>query len=275
MIDGFDYKEPACPLCGGKEFYNPELSPAAGRIPVKRIMEKTDGFYKKNDLAGAAAHLEYWLEEARALNDKNGELSVINELLGVYRKTANTEKGTDAAENALSLIEELDLSGSVSAATIILNVATLFKAFGKADKAVPLYEKVQKIYDGNLKPNDPLKAGLYNNFALALADVGETEKAEKLYLSAIEIMENAENGKIDAAISYINLAHLYDAQKTPKDKITDCLFKAYNLLCDEKNPQDSYLAFVYSKCYPSFGYFGYAKIAEELKNLSEKLYERS
>ena len=275
MIDPADYKEPACPLCGGKEFYNPELSDASGRIPVKRIMEKTDGFYKTNDLAGAESHLTYWLKEAETLRDKNGELSVINELLGVYRKKSEKERGLTSAKRAIKLIDELGLSGTVSAATVMLNVATLFKAFNKPKDAVSLYEKVEKIYDENLEDTDPLKAGLYNNFALALADIGEDEKAEKMYFSAIKIMENAENGKIDAAISYINLAHLYDGQKNTKDKITDCLFKAYNLLFDESNEENSYLAFVYSKCYPSFGYFGYAKIAEELKNISEKIYERS
>ena len=60
MIDEFDYKEPSCALCGGKEFYNPELATAKGRIPVKRIIEKADEYYNKNDLASAKRHLEYW-----------------------------------------------------------------------------------------------------------------------------------------------------------------------------------------------------------------------
>ena len=61
MIDPFDYKEPACALCGGKEFYAPDENAPAGRIPVKRIMAKLDESFNRNDMAEAGRLLEYWL----------------------------------------------------------------------------------------------------------------------------------------------------------------------------------------------------------------------
>ncbi len=275
MIDPIDYKEPACALCDGKEFYNPELSEAKGRIPVKRVMEKTDSFYAKNDLDGAMSHLEFWLKEAESFNDKNGELSVLNELLGVYRKKGEKEKGLFTIDRAIKTVKCLQMENTTSAATVLLNAATAFKAFGAPESAIPLYEDALKIYNEKLDKNDPLVAGLYNNYALSLIDVGEKKKAEELFYKAIKIMENAENGYPDAAISYINLAHLYENYGNDKNKITDCMFKAYNLLCDENNDKNPYLAFVYDKCYPSFGYFGYTRIAEELKKESEEIYARS
>ena len=42
MIDPFDYKEPACATCGGKEFYSPDKDAPAGRIPIRRVIEKAD-----------------------------------------------------------------------------------------------------------------------------------------------------------------------------------------------------------------------------------------
>lgn len=48
-IDEFDYKEPACATCGGKEFYYPETE-THGTIPVKRIIEKEDEFCHKTIL---------------------------------------------------------------------------------------------------------------------------------------------------------------------------------------------------------------------------------
>lgn len=84
-IDEFDYKEPACATCGGKEFYYPETE-THGMIPVERIIEKEDEFLSRNDLASAEKLLRYWLDEAKALNDKRGELVVTSELTGFSEK---------------------------------------------------------------------------------------------------------------------------------------------------------------------------------------------
>ena len=274
MIDEFDYKEPSCALCGGKEFYNPELATAKGRIPVKRVIEKADEYYNKNDLAGAKRHLEYWEKEAVALNDLNGELSVINELLGLYRKNGDDGNAIRVIERALILIEKLELKGTVSGATVYLNAATTYKAVGKADKALPLYEKTLAIYNANLDKTDERFGGFYNNYALALTDAGDYKKAEECYFNAIKVMEKAENGKPDTAITYVNLAHLYE-QAGKTEKITDCLFKAYDLLNDESNIKNGYYAYVLDKCAPSFKYFGYDKIANDMKKESKEIYERS
>lgn len=274
MIDEFDYKEPSCALCGGKEFYNPELAVAKGRIPVKRVIEKADEYFNKNDLAGAKRHLEFWEKEAHALNDLNGELSVVNELLGLYRKNGDIENAMRVIERALFLTENLDIKDTVSGATVYLNLATTYKAFEKAEKALPFYEKTLTIYSEHLNEYDEKFGGFYNNYALALTDCKQYDKAENCYFSAIKVMEKAEHGKPDLAITYVNLAHLYETENAP-DKITDCLFKAYGLLNDEANIKNGYFAYVLSKCAPSFKYFGYDKIASDFEKESKEIYERS
>lgn len=274
MIDEFDYKEPSCALCGGKEFYNPELAEAKGRIPVKRVIEKADEYFSKNDLAGAKRHLEYWETEAKALHDLNGELSVVNELLGLYRKNGDKENALRVIDRALFLVENLGISDTVSAATVYLNAATTYKACGKFELALPLYEKTLKIYSENLDASDERFGGFYNNYALALADAKEFDKAEKCYLNAIKVMEKVKNGKPDLAITYVNLAHLYENTEKA-EKITDCLFTAFNLLSDESNVKNGYYAYVLEKCAPSFAYFGYDKIANDMKKESKDIYERS
>ncbi len=274
MIDEIDYKEPSCALCGGKEFYNPELATAKGRIPVKRVIEKVDEYYNKNDLMGAKRHLEYWEKEANALNDFNGELSVVDELLGLYRKNGDNENALRVLERALILVDKLELKDTVSGATVYLNAATTYKAVGKADKALPLYEKTLAIYTANLDESDVRFGGFYNNYALALTDAGEFDKAEQCYLSAIKVMEKAVGGKPDLAITYVNLAHLYDTANKA-EKITDCMFTAYNLLNDEENVKNGYYAYVLSKCAPSFKYFGYDKIASDFFKEAKEIYERS
>ncbi len=278
MIDGFDYKEPSCALCGGKEFYYPDKDAPTGRIPVGRIIERLDDFLGKNRTAEARAHLEYWAKEAEALRDKQGELTVVNELIGVYRKAGEQELAFSACDRALEIIGLLSAEASPSAATVYLNIATAYKAFGKAASALPLYEKTLEIYRKHYDETNPIFAGLYNNFALALVDEKEFGRAEELYKKAAAVLESERNlqsephAKPDAAITYVNLAHLYYDTGKPKDTITDCMFKAYGLLTDETVAQNGYLAFVYEKCYPSFEFFGYELVAKELKEKSEALY---
>lgn len=275
MINGEDYKEPSCALCGEKEFYNPDKNEVKGRIPVMRIVEKVNAFFDKNDFCGAGNLLEYWEKEANELGDKNGELSIESELLGFYRKTGKKEKAENACNRAIELISELGLLGTVSAATVFLNIATVKKAFGEPETAVYYYENALTIYNDKLDKNDARFAGLYNNFALALVDLKRFKEAEKLYLSAIEIMKNTEKGQPDCAISYVNLAHLYLDKGESKDKIEDCLFNAYNLLNDEKTAQNGYTAYVLEKCAPSFGFFGFNLIENEFNKKSKELYERA
>lgn len=274
MLNEEDYKEPACALCGGKEFYNPELSSAKGRIPVKRIIEKADEFYNKNDLSGAKRLLEFWQKEALSLGDENGELSVVDELLGLYRKNGEKDAAFNAINRAFELLDALKLKDTASGATIMLNAATTMKAFGKAKEAIPVYRDALKIYNARLEKGDVRFGGFYNNYALALADAGEFSAAEDCYLKAVAVMEKAENGKPDAAITYVNLAHLYDGRES-REKITDCLFKAHTLLSDEENVKNGYFAYVLSKCAPSFKYFGYAKLADDMEKEAKEIYERS
>lgn len=275
MIDPFDYKEPTCATCGGKEFYAPDENAPAGRIPVKRIMAKLDESFNRNDMAEAGRLLEYWQKEAEALGDKLGELSVTDELIGYYRKVGEKEKGLAAVDKSLTLLKEVGQENIVPGATIILNAATTLKAFGKAKEAIPLYERAEKVYRENLAEDDPLFAGLFNNEALALADLGDFAGAEKLYLAAAGIMEKKENGKPDAAISYVNLAHCYEKAGRNGKEVTDAMFKAYELLNDDSNLKNGYYAFVLSKCAPSFGYFGYDKIEREMKKESKEIYARN
>ena len=275
MLDPFDYKEPACALCGGKEFYAPDSEAPASAIPVGRIIDKLDGFFNSDNMEEAGKLLEYWQKEAAALNDKSGELSIVNELIGYYRKTGDKLKALAAVDRGLYLLQALGQGETVSGATVKLNAATTMKAFGKAREALPLYEQTFAVYEKKLQENDARFGGFYNNKALALADAGMTEEAEKCFLAAISIMKNIPNGQTDQAVSYVNLAHLYHSSGKEKSAVTDCLFKAYELLNDENVKKDGYYAFVCKKCAPAFGYFGYSLIEKELTRTAEDIYARA
>ncbi len=271
MIDKFDYAEPGCPFCDGEEFYYPKKDGALGRIPVDRIIYKIDGLFDKNSYEEAGRLLVYWKNEAVELKDKRGELAMESELIGYYRKQNQKEKCIASVERALELVYELEQSEMASGATVLINCATAYKAFGMAEDALPLYEKAEQVYKSVLKEGDYRFGGLYNNMALALADVGRIGDAENAYRSALKIMENVDGGEAEAAITYINLAHLYDGTGNTA-KIKCFMDKAYDLLCSEGLKRDGYYAFVLEKCAPSFGYFGDTEVYDELKRESERIY---
>ncbi len=274
MIDKFDYLEPPCPLCGGKEFYYPDGSTPLGRIDIERVIEKLDECFSRNDTAGARRLLEFWRDEAVSLRDRDGELSIENELVGLYRKLGEKEMGLLSVKRATELIAITDQKNTATGATVLLNCATALKAFGKPDEAMPIYLRAEEIYRAELKSGDARFGGLYNNMALALADLSRFDEAEAAYFTALSVMKKIENGEPECAVTYINMAHLYEASGKA-EKIAECLCRAYELLNTESLTHDGNYAFVCEKCAPSFLHFGYGFIASELTEASKEIYERA
>ncbi len=274
MIDRFDYAEPACALCGGEDFYYPKHDTPDGTIPVGRIIERVDSLFSKNDYTEAGRLLEFWRDEAVSLRDRRGELAMEDELVGYYRKQNDPEKGLASILRALTLTEELGQEDLASGGTVMLNCATAYKAFGMAERAMPLYERAEQVYRSVLREDDTRFGGLYNNMALALCDLCRYSDAESAYKKALSVMERAPRGECECAITYINMAHMYDTVGAIS-KTGECMERAYQLLCTPQLPHDGYYAFVIEKCAPSFEYFGSSLICEELKKEAEEIYARA
>ena len=268
-----DYEEPACPLC----IDNLKNGTNITKIPTGRVIEKLDEYLNKNDYNGALRHLVYWKGEAEYGNDLRGKFSVLNELLGLYRKTGKRDEALNTADEILAVIKALDNEYSVSAATAYLNCATVYKAFGLTVPSLELFEKATKIYEKELKPDDTKLGGLYNNFALLLCDLNRFDDALKLYDKAINIMAKAEDGDLEVAITKLNIADVYEKMsgyEAAEDKINECLNEAERLISSHKN-EDGYYAFVIEKCAPTFNYYGRFALANTLSKKAKEIYERS
>lgn len=264
-----DYTEPRCPLC-----MHPEIKP----IPVNRVIEKLDSFLDKNDYHAAERHLHYWLSEAEACNDTHGRLTVLNEMIGLFRKTNKESECLEAIDAALYLASNMGIEQSVSFGTTLVNAATGYKAFGKAENALPLYRKARELYENNLDCNDGKLGGLYNNMALTLAELKQYREAEELFNKAADIMSKQEHGELEVAITYLNLADLIAAESGLEDgaeKIEEYLSSAENLLNKENLPRDGYYAYVCEKCAPVFGYYGYFMTEHELNERARTIHERT
>ncbi|MBQ7898194.1 MAG: tetratricopeptide repeat protein [Clostridia bacterium] len=241
-------------------------------INVERILEKLDSHLHKNDYESAERHLLYWLEEGK---NSREEIPLLNELMGLYRKVGREEDAIKTAEKGLDALKKHGISDKISGATTYLNSATVFKAFGKAEEAIPLFERAREIYEKNLDTDDTRLGGLYNNMALALVDLKRFNEAKDLYLKAISVMEKSEKGALEVAITYLNMASAVEEKVGLLDgdiEIQDYLKKAEDLI--ESFPErDGYYAFVCEKCATVFGYYGHFYFENELKERAKKIYE--
>ena len=276
MLDPFDYKEPSCPMSDGKEFYYPSPDDPKGKIPVRRIIERLDSFFEVNDTACAGDFLRRWEREAKELGDKAGEVTIQSELMGYYRKEGDRERALEAVDRGLYLVQKLGIGNDVSGATVYLNAATVYKTFGMPSKALELYEKASAVYEKELDPYDERVAGLYNNSALALCDIGRYAEAENLFVEAAAIMSEKAGGACDEASTYVNMAHMYEVwHGAHSPEIKECLDTAWEILASERAVKNGYYAFVASKCAPSYRYFGDEERADALDKEAKSIYERS
>ena len=249
-----------------------------GAIPLGRVIDKADEYFSRNDYAGAEKHFLYWLEEAEEFGDDRGRFAILNELVGLYRKTAKKDEALKTIDALTSLVAAAGLTEESAAGTAYVNIGTALKSFGMAKEALPYFRKAEKIYASTLKEGDGRLGGLYNNEALALVDLGEYEEAKDRYMKALSVMDKIEGGQAESAITFLNLANLVEATdglEGGAEKIAEYLDKARALLDDERLPRDGYYAFVCEKCAPTFGYYGYFAYEAELNNRSENIYKRT
>ena len=247
-------------------------------IPMMRVRDRLDAYVDRKDYDGAARHLEYWLAEARALRDVRGEFAVRNEMMGVYRKMGDREKALASAEAALALIPALDGADTVGAGTAYVNAGTVCDCFGDPAGALEHFEAARQIYESRLDAGDARLGGLYNNMALALADLRRFDEAFRYYALALEVMERQPCGQPERAITYLNMANAAEAAgglEEAEETITEYLRTAEALLAEPSIPRNGYYAFVCEKCAPTFAYYGWFQTAADLRSAAEAIYAQT
>lgn len=260
--------EPRCLLdmaqnSGGQE--------GAGPIPLRRVIGKLDEYLNRRAFGAAGRHLEYWLEEARAVGDERGEFSLLNERMGFYRKQGRRKKAYESAEAALALIRAAGAE-SIGAGTCYVNCGTVYDHFDEPERALSMFEKARDIYEKELATDDPRLGALYNNMGLACAALGRFGEADSLFRKALGVMEGV---PLDQAITWLNMCDTLAAERgesEAEDVIWQYLESAATCLDNANAPRDGYYAFVCSKCAPGFDHYGWFAYAGELRERAETIY---
>lgn len=248
---------------------------ANGCISIDRILAKLDEHLHRNDYPASERHLVYWLSEAESHRDLRTALLVRNELMGLYRKLGRRDEALACVNAALSEIQAHGIAHQVGAATTHLNAATVYKAFGMAQDALPLFEHARAVYETELEKTDSRLGGLYNNMALALVDLGRFPEANDLYEKAISVMSKTDGGMLEVAITYLNIASAKEAELGLEDaqEIIEGYLKKAETLLEEHGKRDGYYAFVCEKCASVFYYYGHFFYAKELTARARRIYE--
>ena len=200
-------------------------------------------------------------------------MSIINEELGYYRKVGDEQLGLRATECADKLLTECGIDDKLSGATIIVNIATTLKAFGRASEALAYYEKAEKLYSENGKTNSYEYAALVNNRALAFADLRRLKDAEEAFVRAIDILKNIGGHDGEIAASLINMAHVvFDGDNTAYEKVEHILDECWEYINSDTIPRDANYAAIISKCAPSFRYFQRELEADALDEVAAEIY---
>ena len=243
-------------------------------IPIEKIIAECDRYFNAGNAPAAGAFLRTWRAKANVSGDLKAELSILNELIGHYRMEKDPGHGIQAVKDAMQLINKIGISGSVSAGTIQLNAATALCSFGKIDEALALYRQTEICYAENLPEDDLLFSGLYNNMAAAYIEKSMYEKAEELYLQAIDLLDRHRK-LMDLAVAYVNLAQLYKRRGDDDDMVFSALDCAMICFDAEDVPRDGYYAHTCCKCSGAFAELGRTDIQNELDARASDIYENN
>ncbi len=241
---------------------------------VPEMIQKLDVLYNTGREAEARAFLYEQLALARSAADWQAELSVLSELMGYHRRDGDEAAARSGIERALALLRQHGLEESLSGATLLLNAGTTLKCFGSAAEALPLFQKAQRVYEAKLSAWDYRQAGLCNNLALCLEDLQCREEAEALFRQALDVLKRCPGGENEEAVTWCNLAELYQRQDPEDGRIAAAVQKAWEALNAPGLARDGYHAFTISKCAPSLEHLGFFLWAAELKQRAEDIYER-
>ncbi len=195
---------------------------------MDKIQKQIDYFYSAGMYQEAYQYMINTMQEAINMNDDDIVLGLINELMGYYRVHGDFEMGQTMVNNALAILEKTNKQASIMAATTYLNIATLYKVMSNYNLAKEYFERCKLIYQNELSKNDERYISLLNNISIFYFEIGLHETAIKYASDALSRIQECQGSEIETAISYTNIAQMYNAINDIK-KGESCLKKAIEL----------------------------------------------
>lgn len=237
-------------------------------MDIRKVLEKSDDLFDHGQTAEAAAYLESSLKEARAEEDWQSELTILNELMGYYRSITKLEQAWEYAVAAVDIITKYGIDDTLAGVTTFLNVANIYRAQGDVEQAMDLYVRVEQIYKAEGLTADNRLGGLYNNMSVAALESGNKEDAVKYGEAAIEVLMKVPNSADERATVYGNLAGVVlQSEKPDFEQVEKYLNQALTLFETECENSPHYCGALAMKAYVAY-------LRKDLKGALEQ-YERA
>ena len=249
------------------------MTGSGGHIDTVRFLDRLDRCFAREDMEGAGQCIVQWEKEARALGDRRGLLTVLNEAVGFYRRTGQKQEGLRAAEECLELLQETGQRDTLSGAVILTNTATTLCRFDETHRALPVYEQAAALYSRCGRTDSYEYAALLNNRAAALSASGRYDDAERDWLQAVRILDREGAHDADIAVSLVMLAHLAWDRDENVQRAEELLDRAWDCLNSPRQKRDAAYAWALQKCAPSFDFFRRPDAAQALREVAEEIYE--
>ena len=149
-------------------------------------------------------------------DDALGLCALYSQIGSLYRTFSRFDDSEAAFIKAKELLEGSGDNKSYNYVTTLNNLAGLYMASKKSDKALELFNRSIELCSNGTSISLEAYATALNNKGLILQDRGEYAEAESQYKRALEIIEHIkDNGKL-LATTHINIAFVRYALKDKK-----------------------------------------------------------
>lgn len=174
---------------------------------VTKFLDGLDRIYSSGDMEQAEQYLQDGLERAVWNQDTATLLTLLNELMGLYRVSGQYDKCLLCIEQAISIAELLNVTETPEYGTTLLNAATSCCAAKHYDKSEKYYQQAERIF-AQLPPTDYRLASLYNNRSILYAETDRLSLAKKELTRAMEIISQCPDTESEIAITHVNIGNI-------------------------------------------------------------------
>ena len=169
--------------------------------------EKLDSLYDAGDPSAVESFI---IDAVSAAQEGSFERAgLYNELAGLYRGLNRFAESEEAFFRALDVFEAGGMEVSEGYATVLVNLAGLYRINGQADKVVNLYNSAIKKIEDVGASDSYAYISILNNLALACQEIGEYFRALEYAGKALTLMRGGVSDENEIAASLSNLAVIH------------------------------------------------------------------
>ncbi len=176
-------------------------------MDINQVTQELDALFAQEKIDEIPQFLESHIVQAIEEDAKDVLLTLYNEIIGFYRETGQYDRSIENCHKAVALMDEMGIQDTIPYATTLLNAANAYRAAGKLQESLELYNKVRPIYVAQLDENDMYFANFYNNLSLLYQEMNDFASAKEQLVNALYIVTHTPDKQFEVAVTQANLAN--------------------------------------------------------------------